>query len=75
MSVQELSGEAGRGDRLLNSGARFAVSPGWFSRLMAPGFAKVIDRIDAGLAQGSLVAQLPDGTTRMLGGRAPGFDA
>ena len=75
MSVQELSGEAGRGDRLLNSGARFSVSPGLFSRLMAPGFAKAIDRIDAGLAQGSLVAQLPDGTTRMLGGRAPGFDA
>ncbi|MHA7818507.1 MAG: class I SAM-dependent methyltransferase [Erythrobacter sp.] len=70
MSVQEMRGEA-----LLSSGERFAVRPGLFTRLVAPGFSKIIDRIDAGLAKGSLVAHLPDGTTRTLGGRSPGFDA
>ncbi|MEM7664315.1 MAG: cyclopropane-fatty-acyl-phospholipid synthase family protein [Pseudomonadota bacterium] len=64
-----------RGEQLLSGGARFAPEPGFIARLIAPGFAKVIDRIDAGLERGSLVAHLPDGTTRMLGGRAPGFDA
>ncbi len=51
------------------------MEPGLFSRLIAPGFRKVLDRVDAGLEAGSLIAHLPDGTTRMLGGRAPGFDA
>lgn len=64
-----------RGEHLLNSGARFAARPGLFSRLLAPGFGKVIEKIDAGLVSGSLLAHLPDGSTRMLGGRAPGFDA
>ncbi|MDJ0643694.1 MAG: cyclopropane-fatty-acyl-phospholipid synthase family protein [Erythrobacter sp.] len=64
-----------RGERLLSGGGRFAPTPGFFARLIAPGFAKILDRIDAGLERGSLVGHLPDGTTRMLGGRAPGFDA
>ncbi len=63
-----------RGERLLSSGERFAVSPGLLSRLIAPGFRKVVDRVDAGLERGSMLAHLPDGSTRMLGGRAPGFD-
>ncbi len=41
-------------------------------RLPAARFHAVIDRIDAGLATGSLEAHLPDGTTRLLGGRADG---
>ncbi|MDB5715138.1 MAG: class SAM-dependent methyltransferase [Sphingomonadales bacterium] len=32
----------------------------------------MLDRIDAGLASGSIEVILPDGTIRMLGGRAPG---
>lgn len=36
---------------------------------------RLLDRIDAGLAAGSLSAMLPDGRARRLGGRAPGFDA
>jgi cyclopropane-fatty-acyl-phospholipid synthase len=32
----------------------------------------LLDRIDLGLEQGSLEASLPDGTRRLLGGRAPG---
>ena len=44
------------------------------ARLIAPGFAKVIDRIDQALISGALHAVLPDGTRRTLGGRAPGFE-
>ena len=35
-------------------------------------FHCLLDRIDAGLDQGSLTATLPDGRTRVLGGRAAG---
>ncbi len=63
-----------RGERLLSSGARFAAKPGLISRLIAPGFRNVLDRVDAGLETGSLLAHLPDGSTRMLGGRKSGFD-
>jgi len=68
-----------RGDKLLEGGARFAPSPSLLAspliaRLLAPFFRKVIDRVDAGLETGSLLAHLPDGTTRLLGGRAPGFE-
>lgn len=42
------------------------------ARLVAPGFHRLLDRIDAGLTGGSLDAILPDGTRRMLGGRAAG---
>jgi cyclopropane-fatty-acyl-phospholipid synthase len=59
----------------LSAGARFARSPGILARLFAPGFHKVLDRIDAGLEAGSILGRLPDGSTRMLGGRAPGFEA
>ena len=65
----------GRGERLLSAGARFERSPGIVARLLAPGFHKVLDRIDAGLESGSILGRLPDGSTRLLGGRAPGFAA
>ena len=35
-------------------------------------FLRLLDRIDAGLAEGSLAATLPDGRSRLLGGRAAG---
>lgn len=63
-----------RGEPLLSGGARFAPQPGWISRLFAPGFARIIDRVDNGLVRGAINAHLPDGTTRMLGGRSPGFE-
>ena len=65
----------GRGETLLTGGARFERSPGLLARLFAPGFHKVLDRIDAGLETGSITGRLPDGTTRVVGGRAPGFEA
>lgn len=71
MTVQGIS----RGGDLLAGAARFERRPGPLARLIAPGFHKVLDRIDAGLATGSITGHLPDGTTRQLGGRAPGFDA
>ena len=63
-----------RGEHLLRSGARFSSPPGFFARLTAPGFATIIDRIDRGIVAGSVRALLPDGTTRVLGNRQPGFD-
>ena len=65
----------GRGSSLITSGARFERSPGWLARAIAPGFHKVLDRIDTGLVTGSIRGRLPDGSTRLLGGRAPGFEA
>ncbi|AKM06670.1 SAM-dependent methyltransferase [Pelagerythrobacter marensis] len=65
----------GRGETLLTGGARFERSPGLLARLFAPGFHKILDRVDAGLERGSITGHLPDGSTRLLGGRAPGFEA
>ncbi len=42
------------------------------ARMVAPLFHRLLDRIDAGLAEGAIDAHLPDGTRRMVGGRAPG---
>lgn len=47
-------------------------SPGRLARLVAPVFHHMLDRIDLGLEQGALEAILPDGTRRLLGGRADG---
>jgi cyclopropane-fatty-acyl-phospholipid synthase len=46
--------------------------PSRTSLLLAPVFHRVLDRIDAGLEEGGIDASLPDGTHRLLGGRAPG---
>ena len=44
----------------------------WTSRLAASHLHRLLDRIDAGLEKGSLEAVLPDGSIRILGGRADG---
>ena len=41
-------------------------------RLLAPLGRRLLDRIDAGLATGAILARLPDGSARRIGGRAPG---
>ena len=64
---------ATRGEELLHAGARFGASPGALSRLLAPGFQRLIQRIDDGLATGRIDAVLPDGSRVTLGARAPGF--
>ncbi|WP_416464136.1 class I SAM-dependent methyltransferase [Sphingomonas sp. VDB2] len=47
-------------------------APSRTSRALAPLFHRLLDRIDLGLEEGGLEASLPDGTRRLLGGRAPG---
>ncbi|MES2698690.1 MAG: SAM-dependent methyltransferase, partial [Pseudomonadota bacterium] len=64
---------ATRGAELLHAGARFGSRPGLFSRLLAPGFRRLLQRIDAGLATGQINGLLPDGSRIVLGGRVPGF--
>ena len=63
-----------RGANLLRGAARFERRPGLLAGLIAPGFHRVLDRIDAGLESGTLTGVLPDGTVRRMGGRAPGFE-
>lgn len=40
--------------------------------VVAPLFVKLLDRIDAGLVEGSIDVTLPDGSARLLGGRQSG---
>jgi cyclopropane-fatty-acyl-phospholipid synthase len=62
-----------RGRRALKVRRPPAVARGGrTARLVAPVFHRLLDRIDAGLVAGRLDAALPDGTERMLGGRADG---
>jgi cyclopropane-fatty-acyl-phospholipid synthase len=65
---------ASRGTELLAAGRRFGAQPGLLARLFAPGFHRILDRIDAGLESGAIYASLPDGSTRLLGGRTPSFE-
>ncbi|MGQ0659557.1 class I SAM-dependent methyltransferase [Sphingosinicella sp.] len=61
-----------RGLHLVQADRGFATGGGLISRLFAGGFSRLLDRIDAGLAQGRIEATLPDGATRTLGGRDDG---
>lgn len=65
---------ATRGSVLLEAGQRFSFAPGLLARLCAPGFHKLLDRIDRGLEAGAILGHMPDGTVRRLGGRRPGFE-
>ena len=53
--------------------ARHAAKP--VARLWASLARRLANRLDAGLAAGSLRATFPDGSSRVLGGRAPGVMA
>ena len=64
-----------RGSDLLAASQRFERRPGFLSRLLAPGFHKLLDRLDAGMDRGAVLGRLPDGNTRLIGSRAPGFEA
>lgn len=48
---------------------------GALATALAPLLHRLLDRIDAGLAEGAIDATLPDGARRRLGGRAPGPEA
>jgi cyclopropane-fatty-acyl-phospholipid synthase len=64
-----------RGGELVAAGRPVGIGPQWLARLWAGGVQRLLDRIDAGLERGSIMATLPGGATRMLGGRQAGFDA
>ncbi len=61
-----------RGRHLTLADRGFATGGDLLARLFGRGFRTVLDRIDAGLAEGRIEATLPDGSRRILGGRAPG---
>jgi cyclopropane-fatty-acyl-phospholipid synthase len=61
-----------RGRHLVRADRGFATGGGPIARIVAPLFRRVLDRVDAGLASGSIDATLPDGRVRRLGGRAAG---
>jgi cyclopropane-fatty-acyl-phospholipid synthase len=65
-----------RGRRLTRKRSVFGFSGGFLARafaaITARGFHKMLDRIDHGLAEGSVEVRLPDGSVRFLGGRAAG---
>ncbi|MEZ5682275.1 MAG: cyclopropane-fatty-acyl-phospholipid synthase family protein [Erythrobacter sp.] len=63
-----------RGKDLVEGSRRFARKPGVFARMVAPGFEKILGKIDAALTSGTIHGTLPDGTPRVLGGREPGFE-
>jgi len=70
-----MNAQAPRGAELLGGGRRIGLGPSWLARMWSGGIHRILDRIDAGLERGSIEGTLPDGSTRLLGGRAPGFHA
>ena len=65
-----------RGRHIVAADRGFATGGGLVARaatrLTGGGFHRILDRVDAGLSEGGIEATLPDGSTRLLGGRAPG---
>lgn len=71
MNVQAM----GRGTELVGGGRGIGIGPQWLARAWSGGIHRVLDRVESGLARGSIEAELPDGQMRLLGGKAPGFRA
>lgn len=65
----------GRGGHLVAGGKPLAGSGGLLTRLFAGRIDRILSRIDAGLAEGTLLAHLPGRASRMLGGRREGPSA
>ena len=61
-----------RGKHLVAADRRFATGGDLVARLFAGGFSRVLDKVDRGIEQGRIEATLPDGSFRILGGRADG---
>jgi cyclopropane-fatty-acyl-phospholipid synthase len=65
-------GKGGRGGHLVSADRGFTTGGGLLARLLSGSFRRILDQVDAGLKEGAIEATLPDGTERLLGGRAPG---
>ncbi len=65
----------GRGAELVAGGRGIGIGPQWLARMWSGSLHRFLDRVDAGLMRGSVELFLPDGRVRLLGGRAPGFEA
>ena len=65
----------GRGTELVGGGRSIGLGSAWLARVWSGNLNRILDRIDSGLSRGSIQLTLPDGTTRLLGGHAPGFKA
>ncbi|MXP09671.1 SAM-dependent methyltransferase [Pseudoblastomonas halimionae] len=63
-----------RGTALTARSRAFERKPGLLARLFAPAFDTMLDRIDRALVSGTIHGKLPDGSPRILGGHAPGFE-
>ncbi|WP_106639094.1 SAM-dependent methyltransferase [Allosphingosinicella vermicomposti] len=63
---------ATRGKHLTQADRSFATGGGLLAKAFSRGFSKILDRIDAGLLEGGIDTTLPDGSKRLIGGRAPG---
>ena len=61
-----------RSRHLTRTGNASGLGGGFLARVATPFYARAIDRLDAGIAAGSIEGYLPDGTARMLGGRKAG---
>lgn len=61
-----------RGRHLTRADRRFATGAGRVAHLLAPRFRSLLERIDHGIAEGTIEATLPDGSRRVFGGRRPG---
>jgi cyclopropane-fatty-acyl-phospholipid synthase len=61
-----------RGRHLVAADRRFATGGGLLAHLLSGSFERILRRIDRGLERGAIEATLPDGSPRILGGRAAG---
>lgn len=64
-----------RGWELVAGGEILDAVPQWLAGVWAGGIDRLLDLADRGIARGSILAKLPDGTSRQFGGRSPGFSA
>ena len=63
---------ASRGSHLVQADRAFATGAGLPGRVIAPAFARVLDRLDERLERGGIEATLPDGSQRRIGFRGEG---
>lgn len=66
---------AGRGAELVAGGGGIRSGPQWLAHFWSGGINRIVDRIERGIVRGSIEAVLPDGSLRLVGGKAPGFAA